>query len=419
MLNKCLPLLILLVFCASAFAQADRKLVKLRSGSELVGQVTETDDGYDITLASGATMSVGKDAVVSMTDYVAPADEYQQRLGKAEKANKANEWYRLGAWAYEQEMYQRSVDALEKALKLKPKHRRAGPLLRQVKAKLAAADKPEPKNGNGKTPENGKKISIRPEYLLDAGDIANIRREELREKDRVRISFKDDVVDRFVDAYRGRGDFEEAGFERQFRRASSLDKARYMLKILPAESTLRNDIIVKSDPKFMEEFRSTVWPMVRQNCATSTCHGGKKPHGGLLLFVGPRGNDKVDYTNFILMTGYVHRGRRLLDRSNPEKSLLLQHGLHRDHAQFRHPKKISPAFPNRRDRQYRAIEDWIRKLSYPPALPEYELDYTPPEGIKFSLESATGLFDEPETQPDEKKNGDEAETDRDGEEAPF
>jgi hypothetical protein len=283
-------------------------------------------------------------------------------------------------------------------------------LLRQVKAQLAQKPR-EPENGktdDGEDTTADKLGKIRKKWLIDEKAIQRIRLEELRKDDRVQIEFKDDVIDRFIDGMRGTGDFANQGFENRFRGGSPLAKTRYILDHIDRNNTgVKDDIIIKSDPKFMRTFRSKIWPALRQNCATADCHGGDKAPGGFKVFVHRGRNERVDYTNFLLVDGYVSNGRRLIDRNNPDESLLLHYGLPRKLARYKHPEpRTRHIFPRRNNAKFKLFKEWITELQGP-LHPDYRLDYKPPKGIKFDISGKPAFLggggdddDEPATQPD-------------------
>ena len=161
---------------------------------------------------------------------------------------------------------------------------------------------------------------------------------------------------------------------------------RYILyKIDPYNTAIKDDIIIKTDPRFMIEFRSRIWPIVAKHCAAAQCHGGDKPKGGLKLFNIPGKNEKVDYTNFLILDMFASGGKRMLDRDHSDLSLLLQYGLPPEQSRFDHPVKITPPFRSRKDPVYRRVLSWINSLSGP-LHPNYRTTYKPP----FKLKTAAG-----------------------------
>jgi len=143
------------------------------------------------------------------------------------------------------------------------------------------------------------------------------------------------------------------------------------------------DIVIKSDPKFMKEFRM-VWPSVNATCASASCHGAPEGKGELKFF--PRGgpnNDKVDYTNYLILNLWeTKKGLQLIDRDYPEDSLVLQYGLPLDKAKDKH--KVTPRWKatftdTKKGSNYAKFEQFIKDLDGT-RTPNYGTEYQPPVG---------------------------------------
>jgi len=380
-------LLVLLFTCGQL------KVVKLKGRqSSITGEVTETKDktGYEIR-TKGGVIVVSKDDVESISDVVTPEDEYRQRLSKIDPKDPAAR-LELAEWAFEQDLLEEAKTHLEEALKLKPDYAQARLLLRQVEAKIEAmrsvATRPA---ANGEKPgEQTTQPLISKDWLVGEQDIYRIRLEEIRAVDGAGIQFRNNVIERFMDSMRGREEFGEPDARKEFLGLSRIRQVMYIIPRIDRDNVaIKDDIIITRDPKFMLDFRTSIWPMVLSSCAGTNCHGGAKPKGGLKFFNMPR-NQAVDYTNFVILSGFVSRGRRLINRDHPDLSLLLQYGLPKDQARFRHEKDKAPTFRSTRDPSYRRLLAWIDDLSYPPQ-PNYRLKYKPPFNMKLDLSGASGL----------------------------
>jgi hypothetical protein len=241
---------------------------------------------------------------------------------------------------------------------------------------------------------------VKDEWLLSEDDINRIRLEELRATDKVRIEFANDVLTRYIESRRGSPDWQNA--EKAFRGKPPIQRAIEMLTYVDRQNaSIRDDIRVQTDPQFMVDFRRHIWPSVGSQCAVAECHGGNKPVGGLKLFRGAGRNERVDYTNFIILDGMVSRDgkARLIDRSNPEKSLLLQYGLLPDQAEFRHPEKLRrPIFTSRSSPSFKSALKWVTLLRGP-MHPDYRLEYAPPFGMKLDFASSPSVLGQPTIAP--------------------
>jgi hypothetical protein len=311
----------------------------------------------------------------------APSDQYQEML-KGIDPNSAEDHYRLGEWAYKNNLNEISQKELKAALALDPSHLRANILLRDVQTKL------------GKTPATGTAVgpareantfstAIPRDWLITDEEKFRVRMEEIDRNERLPLQFRNNVVERFIKKWRGIQDFKKFEFEDYFRGRVQSDPTwalDYMRTINPDDTDIKDDLIVLNDPKFMVDFRNKVWPIVAASCATSTCHGAGEPKGKLRLFNAAGRNELMDYTNYLLLDGYVSNGRRMVDRNDPEQSLLLQFMLPEDLAKFRHPTTITSAVGRRGDPKFGIVQEWIRSLHQPPH-PDYRLKYKPPLGM--------------------------------------
>ena len=86
----------------------------------------------------------------------------------------------------------------------------------------------------------------------------------------------------------------------------------------------------------------------------------------LYLFPRVRGLDaeKIEMTNFYILTQVTIGGKAIIDRNQPEESLLVQWGLPRDAAKFPAPKVDgwAPKFKGVKDERFIEHVDWIKSL---------------------------------------------------------
>lgn len=108
-------------------------------------------------------------------------------------------------------------------------------------------------------------------------------------------------------------------------------------------------------------------------------HFGKGNVRGLYLFGQGRESERIEMTNFFLLSRISIDGKRLIDRNNPSESLLLQWGLPREDAKFAAPNVDGwrPYFRGTDDKRYKEMEDWIKSL----IRANHDTDY----GIKYPL----------------------------------
>ncbi len=359
-------------------AIGQRKVVKLTDGRELVGEVTKTENGYDVKAKYGVISVVAGDVVSIEDAQPTPEELYEQKLSKIEE-DSPTDHLELGRWALENDLLEESQEQLVQALELKSDLIEAEILLRQVKARLA--DKKKKPTTRPKTVL----AELQEGWLISQDDIYSIRLEELREGENVSILYKNKVLNRFIEMMAGVDEFGRPRMEDRFRRWPRTRQVLYMLDAVgPDSSDIKDDILIRTDPRFMLEFRSQVWPVISRNCASSGCHGAERPLGGFKLFNIPGKFEQIDYTNFVILDGFVSHGRRMIDRGRNDQSLLLEYGLPRKQATFKHPDVpgFVPPFTSRRSSRYLRLLDWISSLNGPPH-PEYGLQYKPPFGMNL------------------------------------
>ncbi|MBX2850418.1 MAG: hypothetical protein KTR15_01585 [Phycisphaeraceae bacterium] len=84
------------------------------------------------------------------------------------------------------------------------------------------------------------------------------------------------------------------------------------------------------------------------------------------LYLFPRGRDaeRIEMTNYYILTQATVDGKPIIDRNAPEESLLVQWGLPRDEAKFPAPEIDGwvPKFKGTKDERFIEHVDWIKSL---------------------------------------------------------
>ena len=299
------------------------------------------------------TQLVENASAAAATTSEDPVDVYRARRSNIDVRN-PDELLKLANWAMAQERFRRNRKLLEqvqsdlnKAHAMKKKENKdtleIELVLKQVKARLAGTTSTVPVLRPGENKD-----------ILNKRDIYWIRLWELVPEDTVTIVYKNNVIDRYIEAMRG----------------------REILKNMKDNKDLLQDIYVEGDPGLIRFFQTQVWPSIRRRCTSPKCHGGKSPRGGLKFVVDTRENTlEGKYTNFAALSGYKSsKGMRLLDRKDPKMSLLLQFGLDTKISKYRHKKEIKPPlYSSLNDPAYVRVHEWIKSLRGP-LHPNYQID---------------------------------------------
>ncbi len=386
----------LVLFLAASIAMAEVKTVVLKNGERVTGEVTKTPEGYRVETKMGAK-TYPNDQVASVEAVSSTADEYAE-LVKKTNAKTADDHYKLAEWAFSHNLFDAAQKELAAALALEPEHVKAKLLQKQVEAKLAgpgktpaatAAASPAPGATNAPSPtEAATAGGIKPEYLVSEEDISHIRMEELRPSDKVTIKFKSGVLEQYIKDRSGANDnnFKDKSDVERFKGKSPMEQLTIILNtpVLNIDSlnVYKDKIEITTDPNFMKDFRASVWPVVRDSCAQAQCHGGNDVNGGFKLFRAAAMTPAIDYTNFVILDGFVSGGRRMINRSSPDQSLLLNYALPNDFARYKHPKKITTPLTSKEDSKYKAIVGWVKSLQA--VHPPYRLKYRAPFGMRLT-----------------------------------
>lgn len=296
-------------------------------------------------------------------------DEYKRRV-RALADDDLSGHYQLALWCKEQEAYKLLRRQCNHILQRNPKHQQAR-LLRKLAEQKLDAEGGDDRDNRGKGANQGALGRI-----LDKADIQKLRRTELHldRRERVAVRFKKTVLKDFFDEYRDSAELKEATQDKPFVRLPPPEKAQVILRVAPESYGQQVEIV--SDPQRFVDFERKVLPVVLENCATSACHGTHGV-GRFRLY-----NDKVMptrlvYTNYLIMHEFTQDGERVIDRHDPERSLILRYGLGSGDPKGGHPVRIAAPFSGTNDRKYRAIRDWIETLSLP--APDYGISLEVPD----------------------------------------
>lgn len=107
------------------------------------------------------------------------------------------------------------------------------------------------------------------------------------------------------------------------------------------------------------------------------------------LYLFPRGRDteRIEMTNFYILTQVLIDGKPIIDRNVPEESLLVQWGLPREAAKFPAPEDIEgwePKFKDEEDERFVEKVDWIKSLISANQGSAYGIQYKMPKHKKPS-----------------------------------
>ncbi|MGA0872819.1 MAG: hypothetical protein ACO3SJ_08095 [Phycisphaerales bacterium] len=232
-----------------------------------------------------------------------------------------------------------------------------------------------------------------PQRLLTRDDVNLIRVLEIDFRRPPRVSIEPETIRTLIQRYAAHPAIPATseGRTRMFR-ADPIDLVRLMFELKARD--LYPQINVDSEPFALNLFRQRVhdaWLI--GNCATSRCHGGLE--GGRFFLHNRNSRDeRVRFTNLLILLRSEWSDEPLVDFERPLDSLIIQHALPRTEARFPHPDVPGwkPVFTNANQRLLADAVRWIESMYQP--RPTYPVEYEPPV-----LEPEIGLPPSPTEPP--------------------
>lgn len=364
-----------LMAVTSTVLLAQQGTVTTKDGKQYEGNVTEKGQILEITGVPGldGPVEVNRANVESVTYPDKVADEVRAALPKL-KSDDFKSRIELAKVAIDAHAYDAARDALNEAAKISPGNAEIAELRQKIAAQMPAAPTTAPAAPTtapgpahlapGALPPPALKRNIVP------FEINEVRQLEWRGEDEpIRVILDADAKRRFLQHYT---DITAADFNA----LTPVQQANLMLSKGPPG--VFPGVQIMSDPAAILEFKRGVSRVILQSCATANCHGGDK--AGTFKLINPAAGTTALYTDYVILQTSVGvngpGGRPIIDRVNPEASLLLQYMLPPDQADTPHPK--TPAYHgavrNKNDPRYMEILHWIQSLN--PVAPRYGIDLT-------------------------------------------
>ncbi|GJM26742.1 MAG: hypothetical protein DHS20C16_31570 [Phycisphaerae bacterium] len=321
-------------------------------------------------------------AAVMITQAVVPAalaDDtlaYRRQFQALDPSDVAGHM-NLAKWCREQEAWELLEKQCDYLLRLEPDHAMAKVYRELARSKNnSTPDDNSSASGPNTTSGPGNRKPSTPIRELTNEEIQILRRSELalNRPERVPVNFKNRVLDRFWNYLSMRenlGPRDRATFNRlrpatrkaQFILGKIQSYERASLEDSPFVDEFSKDIEIEDDPAMFRAFKSPrVSGVILSSCATARCHGGRDA-GDFMLFNERVMNDRLHYANYMALNEYEKDGERLINRDNPQRSLLLIFGQPQTTGPGSdHPTEVDVVFPNARNTKYRNLLSWIASL---------------------------------------------------------
>jgi hypothetical protein len=336
--------------------------IKTTDGQTYEGEITEKVETVTITVR-GIDMSLPREKVATITYAAAEGyeKEFADKLAKLDKKDVKGR-LDLARDAFTNKKYELARQAADEALTIDPNSADAASMRDNVQSQMrleraAHHDSAAPE----KIPTTSRTTIDRNNFLTPA-DINQIRLLEMKPNEQLQIRF-------------------EKGVQKRFVAANNLVLSEYTKKPVMEQALeiiehgtpdMRDDVKIMQDPAALMEFRRVIEPLVLKNCATSNCHGGPAPAGGFMLYNVNEADPSPHYTNFYILQSYTKKSEKaagifeggdlkMLNRTQPSNSLLVQYALPQNIAEHDHPEVggYKGIVRNQQDPRYKQLVDWL------------------------------------------------------------
>ena len=348
------------------------------------GKLVSSDENQVVVEVSNINTPIKREAIRSLSVPKSPEQRYQEARAQIEDDNLRGR-YALAYTLYREEHYALAKKELEDLTKRFPDAQNVKSLLNVVNRNIELRERENegttatPSTGETETenaPANGgggQTTGTPPDrggsttsgggdaQLLTDEQINTIRLWELPSdlsEARPAVVVPRETIEKLFDKYRD----SPAIQQRQVRdvlRQQGWEQLDLIFGLRARE--FYNDVTVRQDPPAMQEFRRSVYPQYVARYLRDTFSG--KIDGFELL--GPQRNTEGEiYTNFLRLTQFETPEGKMIDRREPERSLMLQWGLPRDEARVPAPdvENWRPFFNSPNDPRFQNYVEWIETL---------------------------------------------------------
>lgn len=379
---------LLALFLLSTSLMARQGMVKTKDGNTFDGDVSEDPVKGNVTIIIHGIAYTVKRANVESISY---ADDVAQQIRtKAGQLppNDTTDRLALAQYAIDNHAPMAARDVLLEVQRIDPNNAAARDMLERVNAQLRSSAPPAtapaaptavvpapgatlpPTAAPPTAPPVAAPVVAAPPAnstvtrMVTPDEINWIRQAELRSGDTVRVRIDADLRRKFAD-YMGMplGDLNKMS-----------PIAQAFLILDKGTPEMRRAVKILSDPPEIAQYRREVQRTVLAGCATSKCHGG--PDAGRFRLFPQSDSDAATYTNFVILQQYSANvpGRHglMIDRQNPQSSLVLQYMLPPGIADTPHPeaKGYHGIVRGPTDMRFTQVLGWIRD-GLNPVAPDY------------------------------------------------
>ena len=347
-------------------------------------------------IAIAASLAAPVAGATAQPDKAAVLKEYRLRRA-ALNVEDRDQWYVLAKWLDENDQNDLALEVLNEMIQRYPDHKR-GLILRHIVLNRLADTDTRDDTPKRKKKAEPKDTTRREDDRLTPKQINLIKIWELNFSTRPRVVVSRKTIDEMFQKYAHRSIVPKGIRERRrFRGLKDYKQAKLLIE-LDARDLLK-DVQAIDEPTSLRKFRQSMHlSYVLSYCGTRHCHGGDDAAAFRLFRARPK-DERTAYTNFFILNRYESSQGYMIDRDQPELSLLTQYGLTPDDSNIPHPQTDNwrPFFRNRSDPRLVRILQWVHTLAEPLRVPNYGVAYKAPAARKVTAPPAVppGTNDEP------------------------
>lgn len=382
---------LVLFYCSILLAR--QGVVQTNDGRTIEGDITDDFNSDTVAIRIGASeVDVLRSDILSIEYGDDITKQFNLRLSQL-PATDIRSRLELSRWALDKKQFDLARRAAYEVLRIDPGNEDAVMLLHTIQGQRDLGKiKPEAAAPEAPAVEPAAPQPSSPASFLSQDQIDIVRRDELRPDDTVRVAFDQGLQARYL---------KESGDDATA--FAALDPTGQALRIIGrGDPQLSAGVKILSDPSALDEFHRRIQVKILVGCAAAGCHGGDPSAGDFFLYRDAT-TTPVWYTNFFILQLYRMKvdsqstvwgkgpvERRMIDRTHPAQSVLIQYALPRAVAELPHPQVLGwrPLFTSEQDPACQDILRWIGQ-SLLPLDPDY--------GIQFALPTVQT----PATQPAE------------------
>jgi hypothetical protein len=350
--------------------RASPGVVHLTDGTQVSGDVNDNDPKQVTITIHGVQEVFPRDSVDSIEYPGNIDDQYNAKIGNLAPRDVTGR-LAVARWALDQRRYDLARRATAEALDIDHANAAAADLMRTITYQATLTTGAAEHNvatqpvSSSAEPLNAEHVETVKSRYLNEDQINRIRQVELKPDDQVRVAFNKDVRRRFL----AMGLADSTTFY-------ELNPTAQALEILTkGDPSMAADVRILSDPAAIAEFRggaARVQPIILGGCAVSGCHNATAAAGGFVLSTNDE-SPAAAYSNFCTLQSYyqpattLEMRRSMIDRTYPEKSLLLQYCLPQQLTDTPHPeaRNFHSLFGGRNDPRYQSFLHWITYVLKP------------------------------------------------------